>query len=84
MPSKTLSTLAQQEGIAERTLTRACDDLGVRREKRGTAWFSSLPQEESADGKIANAANGGSHRPLAELADMADRTALDSDTAEES
>lgn len=41
--SKEFEARAHEAGVSKATLRRACDDLGVGREKRGTAWFAVPP-----------------------------------------
>lgn len=42
-PSKELLRLAREQGIATRTLNRACADLGVAARKEGAVWMRCLP-----------------------------------------
>jgi len=57
LASAELEERARARGIAERTLKRARERVGVLREKRGKTWFASLP---SARGPRAHGGRDGS------------------------
>lgn len=57
--AKEVIQLAEDDGISEKTLRRAADDIGVEKFQRERQWWWFLPDEDDDDDEASEVENGG-------------------------